>query len=171
MQGIGFVDEQTGWIGGRGQPEVTVDGGLTWSPAPDLGDTVNRFAFFGDTLAYASAERIYRYGEAPPVAAEPTDSEEPVLWIGDAYPNPFPERVLLPYRLPAPAEVTLEVFDAAGRRVALVRHGLRPAGPDELLWDARDDEGNGLPPGVYLYRLQAGEETASGRLVKAGAER
>src|SRR5690606_10732782 len=90
MQGIGFVDEQTGWIGGRGTPEVTTDGGQTWSPAPDLGQAVNRFAFFGDDLGYASAQRIYRYGDPPPVAAEPP-AEEPTLWIGDAYPNPFPE--------------------------------------------------------------------------------
>ena len=146
MQGIGFVDEQTGWIGGYRTPQVTTDGGQTWSSAFDLGSAVNRFAFFGDSLAYAVAERVYRYGD-PPTASEPAPPAEPVLWVGDPYPNPFPERVLLPYRLPAPAEVTLEVFDAAGRRVALVRHGLRTAGPDELLWTARTTPGTNSRPG------------------------
>ncbi|MCH7976595.1 MAG: T9SS type A sorting domain-containing protein [Bacteroidetes bacterium] len=170
MQGVGFVSEQTGWYGGRGTAHVTTDGGLSWTAIGELGQTVNRFAFFGDSLAFGAAEQIWRFGKVP-LASEPTEPSTPTLWIGAAYPNPFPERVLLPYRLLEPAEVTLEVFDTTGRRLALVERGLRPAGPDELIWDARDDAGNSLPSGVYLYRLTAGTMSATGRLVRIRPER
>lgn len=170
MQGIGFVNEQTGWVGGRDIPEVTTDGGQTWALAPGLGQSVNRFAFFGDSLGYAVAERVYRYSQTPPVAADPTPAE-PSVWTGDPYPNPFPDRALFPFTLPMPAEVSLEVFDATGRQVAFVDYGLRPGGSDELLWNARSRAGLALPAGTYMYRLRTGDTVSTGTVTKALAGR
>ena len=169
LQGIGFITPQLGWAGGRSTPQVTTDGGLTWASDPSLGMTVNRFQFFGDTLGYAVANGVYRYRAGSTVADENAPSALPTEFVArPAYPNPFPERVLIPYALSEPAAVTLEVFGVVGRRVDFVERGLRPAGPDELLWHARDVSGQPLPPGVYLYRLRAGDATATGRVVKAG---
>lgn len=171
MQGVGFVTPQLGWVSGRGEPYGTTDGGLTWSPDPSVRLSTNRFVFFGDTLGYAVADRVLRYRpDATP--AEPALPEAPAaFWIGQAYPNPFPERALFPYHLPAPAEVTLEVFDALGRQVAVVERGLRPAGPDELLWWGTDAAGRPVAAGVYVYRLRAGRYEATGRVVKVAPAR
>lgn len=169
MQGLGFVTPSVGWIGGNGTPRVTTDGGQTWSIAPVLDSNMNRFRFFGDSLGFAVGSRVYRYhaGNAVDEEAEPVALPE-ALSVLPAYPNPFPERVLVPYRLPKPAAVTFEAFDLTGRRVGLVEHGLRSEGPGEILWWARDEAGRALPAGVYLYRLRAGDQEATGRVVKAG---
>ena len=69
MQGIGFVTEQMGWVGGLGQMRRTTDGGLHWVPV-DWGEDVNRFRFLSPQLGYASGRTIYKYSE--PSAVQPT---------------------------------------------------------------------------------------------------
>ena len=169
MQGIGFATETLGWLAGRGDPQMTTDGGLTWSPADELSDTMNRFHFLSDTHGYAVGDRVFQYGSGI-VRNDDETPASPQIWVGAAYPNPFPFRILIPYRLPFPAHVSLEVFDVRGRVVATIDHGLRPAGPDELIWDARSPAGQVLPPGVYLYRFRAGNHTATGRIVRMAWE-
>ncbi|MCH7638048.1 MAG: T9SS type A sorting domain-containing protein [Bacteroidetes bacterium] len=169
MQGIGFVTELVGWLGGRGTQQMTTDGGLTWNPTSDLSDTMNRFHFFSETHGYAVGDRVFQYGSGI-VRNEDETPMSPRLWVGAAYPNPFPFRILIPYRLPFPAHVSLELFDVRGRVVATIDNGLRPAGPDELIWDARSPAGQVLPPGVYLYRFHAGNHTVTGRIVRMAWE-
>jgi trimeric autotransporter adhesin len=78
-----------------------------------------------------------------------------------AMPNPLRGPGRLRYSLPAAAEVTLELYDLSGRRVAtpLVR-AARSAGTHEVALDTRT-----WAPGCYLYRLTAGTARAFGRVV------
>jgi hypothetical protein len=75
------------------------------------------------------------------------------------YPNPFNPATTLRCGLPAAAHVRLEVFDLLGRRVALLLDAERPAGWHEVRFDAE-----GLPGGVYVYRLAAGTRQRVGRM-------
>lgn len=68
------------------------------------------------------------------------------------YPNPFNPQTRIEFQLPVAKEVTLEVFDALGRRVAVLLNANLEAGQHDVTFD-----GNNLPNGVYLYRLQAGD--------------
>jgi len=53
--------------------------------------------------------------------------------------------------------VRLEVFDLLGRRVATLAQGNYPAGFHAVTWDMRDAGGSAVRPGVYAYRLVAGD--------------
>ena len=64
------------------------------------------------------------------------------------HPNPFRGGTTLAYELPRAEAVTLEVYDAAGRRVAVPVQGVRPPGRHAVRFD-----GAGLPSGVYFVRL------------------
>ncbi len=68
------------------------------------------------------------------------------------YPNPTSGRATVALQLDAPAEVTAEVVDVLGRRVALVEAGERAAGVVTLDLDLAR-----VPAGVYLVRLVAGD--------------
>ncbi|MFT5517285.1 MAG: glycosidase [Rhodothermales bacterium] len=68
-----------------------------------------------------------------------------------AWPNPFNPSARIAYELNGPTQVTLEVFDVLGRRLAILDSGYRTAGHYEVTFDAV-----GYPSGTYLYRLQAG---------------
>ncbi|MFO7799494.1 MAG: DUF5689 domain-containing protein [Rhodohalobacter sp.] len=65
------------------------------------------------------------------------------------YPNPFNPTTVIPFSLPEPTPVTVEVFDVLGRKVAtLVDQQIFPAGENEIEFFARD-----LSSGIYLYRI------------------
>jgi hypothetical protein len=61
---------------------------------------------------------------------------------------PSQGRALIRYSSPRPGRATLEVFDHAGRRVALLADGAVSQGPHEAVWNAAT-----APSGVYLARL------------------
>ncbi len=80
-------------------------------------------------------------------------------------PNPFNPSTTIHFDLPLAGRVTLQVFDIGGRNVGSaqgrpLRDVWMPAGSHEVTFD-----GSGLPSGVYLYRLTAGENTAVGKMV------
>ncbi len=77
-----------------------------------------------------------------------------------AYPNPFNERATITLSLPESGEVTAQIYDITGRRVATLMNGSAAAGVHRLEWDA-----NGLASGVYYLRVQSGDrETAIRKL-------
>lgn len=71
--------------------------------------------------------------------------------LGDVYPNPTSGPAQIQFGLPSAGSVTIEVFDALGRRVHAVTDGPRSEG-----WHEADVGRVGLPPGLYVVRLQAG---------------
>jgi parallel beta-helix repeat protein len=76
------------------------------------------------------------------------------------YPNPFNPSTTICYALPVDAKVRLEVYDLAGRRIALMVDETQRAGNHETRFD-----GAGLASGTYFYRIQAGVFSASRRFV------
>jgi len=59
FSGIGFIDENTGWIGASSTLLETRDGGETWENI-GVGESVNKIIFVGDK-AYASGKTVYVY--------------------------------------------------------------------------------------------------------------
>ncbi|RJP73294.1 MAG: T9SS C-terminal target domain-containing protein [Candidatus Zixiibacteriota bacterium] len=76
------------------------------------------------------------------------------------YPNPFNPTTTLGFVLPEVAKVRLAVYDVRGRLVATLVDGFRQAGTHEVTFDA-----TGLTSGVYVYRLEAGHNVATGKMV------
>jgi hypothetical protein len=73
-----------------------------------------------------------------------------------ARPNPFNPTTTIGYSLPRGGDTELMVYDIEGRRVRTLVKGLVPAGDHRVVWDGRDDAGNCVASGVYLYRLRVG---------------
>jgi hypothetical protein len=95
------------------------------------------------------------YGTTGAVSAEGEGSSIAFV-LSQNYPNPFSGRTRVAFETPSPGPVHLAVFDALGRRVAVLLDATLPAGRHTAEWDA-----NGLASGVYLIRLQAGEQRAT----------
>ena len=167
FQGAGFITENVGWTSGRGTMMGTTDGGQTWDPLA-LDGQINRFEFFGDTLAYAMGTRIYKLDRLSTAAETPTPAAAVAFGIDAAYPNPTAGGLTVTYRTARAASVTLAVFDLLGRRVATLADGARPAGLHEAAWDGREAGGAAVAPGVYVVRLQADGQTAVQRVTVLG---
>ena len=63
--------------------------------------------------------------------------------------------------MPAPEHVRLTVYDVLGRELAVLVDERQSAGSHSAKLDA-----SSWPSGVYLYRLEAGNQVATGRLVR-----
>ena len=102
------------------------------------------------------------------IAVNPVGVDDPVatkLGLAQNMPNPFNPKTTIAFTLPAPQDVTIDVFDIAGRKVVtLVDDGLG-AGRHLVEWTGRDADGQRVASGVYFYRMRAGEEEFSRKMV------
>ena len=57
--------------------------------------------------------------------------------------------------LASPLPVRLAVYSAAGQKVRELVSGRMSAGYHSIAWDGRDDSGQPVSSGAYLYRLEA----------------
>jgi hypothetical protein len=67
---------------------------------------------------------------------------------------------VIDYSLPADSDLSMAIYDVAGRRVAELERGPRSAGSHQLSWRSA-----GVAPGVYFLRLQAGTSRISRTIV------
>ena len=84
---------------------------------------------------------------------------EGAFGLSAAFPNPVQGAARIAYSLAQAETVTLSVYDALGRRVAVLAEGPMSAGTHEARFDAE-----ALASGVYFYRLQAGSQSAVRKL-------
>lgn len=92
------------------------------------------------------------------VLEEYTSSLPQSFTLSQNYPNLFNSATVIRFALPTAADVDLTIFNLAGQRVATLADGVRAAGSYTLRWDGCDDDERALASGVYLYRLQVGQQ-------------
>lgn len=76
-----------------------------------------------------------------------------VLKVFQNYPNPATGVTTFRIQMPAAATVQLTLYNATGKRVAIIADKLLPAGDNTLQYRA-----NGLAPGVYFYEVKTGTD-------------
>ena len=77
------------------------------------------------------------------------------------YPNPFNPETWIPFDLSEAADVTVRVYDMQGRAVRRIALGHLDVGTyrgrsDAAYWDGRNELGESVASGVYIYELRAG---------------
>ena len=102
---------------------------------------------------------------ATAIAAETTTTT--AFALGANYPNPFNPATIIPVAVAADAgDVDLTIYNVLGQSVRQVWNGPLAAGEHRLAWDGRDGQGQPVAAGVYLVRLQVGEQTRIRKMVK-----
>lgn len=87
------------------------------------------------------------------------------LSLAQNYPNPFNPVTTIRFDLPEKTRVRVAVYDCSGREIVRLVDGTREAGMHEVAWEGQDDTGNMAGSGVYFYRLVAGKETLTKKMV------
>jgi len=88
--------------------------------------------------------------------------------LAQNHPNPFNPATTIPYQVGQGERVELAIFDLAGQQVRQLVDADQHAGNYTVVWDGRDDRGQPVASGTYLYRLRAGafQQTRQLTLVK-----
>ncbi len=96
---------------------------------------------------------------------EPVAIPAVFLELGQNHPNPFNPSTTISYNLPAASFVSLEIYDVAGRKVRTLVRDIQAPGSKQLEWNGFDDAGSRVVSGVYFYRLRAGKEELTRKMV------
>ncbi len=92
-----------------------------------------------------------------PVGIE-ADAPVPLTFaVSRNYPNPFNPSTTIEYQLPQQREVELIVYNTLGQKVRTLLRQSAPAGYHKVIWDGRNDSGQPVASGIYLYRFSAGD--------------
>ncbi len=86
------------------------------------------------------------------------------------YPNPFNPETWLPYQLAKPAEVSIYIYTADGKLVRSLHFGNKSIGiyrskSRAAYWDGRNNFGELVASGIYLYIFTADDFTATGKML------
>jgi hypothetical protein len=103
----------------------------------------------------------YKYDSMFVGVEEPTYEILPKrYYLSGAYPNPVSNGAMISYQLPRKSEVSLCVYDVSGRLVDILVDGVIEAGYHSLRLDTKP-----YASGIYFYRLTAGSETFTRKLI------
>ena len=111
-----------------------------------------------------SADRMFLMGGSAMTAIEDREIPGPeVFALRQNYPNPFSPSTTITFEITrSPAEeVSLVIYDVLGRRVRTLVEGALSPGQYSYVWNGLDDVGSPVASGLYLYRLQVDDHTAT----------
>ena len=181
------------WIGGTQQRivwfsdyvgyitiEFTQDGGVSW-------DTIASHVFEGEysydwTVPHINSStcKIRITAENDSIYTDTsieyftiqsdTGIEEEMLMpilLSANYPNPFNPSTTIQYTIPADVNdhVSLKIYDLRGAVVKTLIEQVDRPGIYSAVWNGRDESGNQVSSGIYIYQLKAGEFVKSNKMM------
>ncbi len=107
------------------------------------------FIFNGDPLVSGSEDEL-------PAAANV---------IASIYPNPFNPSTNIRLEVAHEGLVQVEIFSLEGKRIRLLINEVLPAGPMELWWNGRSEQGGTVASGAYFCRLKSGDQVDTAKML------
>ena len=86
------------------------------------------------------------------------------------FPNPFNPETWIPFRLADESHVKIRIYTPTGKLVRSLSPGLMSAGDyssqtEAVHWDGRNDNGEPVSSGIYLYTINAGDFSATRKML------
>ncbi|MBI5476974.1 MAG: T9SS type A sorting domain-containing protein [Ignavibacteriales bacterium] len=138
--------------------------GSSWGPVNDGLTSINirSLAIYDTLLLTGTYEGGVWFRPLPQMVTdvEKENSTPTDFALLQNYPNPFNPNTNISYHLPTQSYVTLKVFDLLGREAASLVNEVEEAGYKTVWFDA-----NGLSSGMYYYRLKAGRNSETKKLL------
>ncbi len=85
--------------------------------------------------------------------------------LAQNFPNPFNPTTTIKYQVPKSVDVTMEIFNILGQKVRTLMNNRMEPGRYEVVWDGRNDLGQTVGSGIYIYRIKAGDFVKSQKMM------
>lgn len=161
IQGIGFLNQNTGWIGGWGNPGPmyqTTNSGLNWTSL-GMGNHMNRFQFVNDSTAFACGQYIYKFTLTTDIH-QISDLIPKQFELEQNYPNPFNPVTKIKFSIHERSNVSLKIYNVSGKEIVTLTDKSYQPGEYETTFT-----GNDYPSGVYYAKLISGDHTETIKMV------
>lgn len=123
-------------------------------------ESADRLMYLAESLADVVQSTMLAYDIAAPGGIVPTG-----LTLAGNHPNPFNPDTEIEFALAAEAHVNVEIFNILGQKIRLLTDDRMDAGLHTVWWDGTDGSGHRVGSGVYFYRVAAGQEVATGKML------
>ena len=81
------------------------------------------------------------------------------------YPNPFNPETTIEYMVPERERIVIKIYNLMGKEVRILVDEQNQPGHYRIIWDGRDEQGEKVASGVFIYRMRAGQFVSMKKLV------
>lgn len=134
----------------------------TYNTANDWG--VHAFFPSGNFVVSDIVEGLYVFSVSGLTAIDPIVEVPATFNLEQNFPNPFNPETTIRYGIISDSEVRLTIYNLLGQVVRTLINQQMPAGQYTARWDGRNDAGQEVSSGVYIYRLQSGSRVATRKM-------
>ncbi|TFG93874.1 MAG: T9SS type A sorting domain-containing protein, partial [Calditrichales bacterium] len=85
--------------------------------------------------------------------------------LESVFPNPFNPEATIRYAVPYASQITIEIFDILGRKVATVLDQKQSSGWHTVQWNGRNDQHEAVTSGIYIARLKAADQVSTRKMI------
>ncbi len=141
-------------------------GGITW----DIGNQVQQtadsgYVVVGNTESFGVGGYDVYLIKTKSVSGVENENTRNNFSISKCIPNPFFSKTNVEYILPKSTDVKIAIYNYLGQVVREIANERKNKGKYSIEWDGKDNKKNKLPSGVYILRIETGENTASHKLL------
>jgi hypothetical protein len=142
--------------------QQTEDGGYIIAGTSEFADSTNE--------ADVYLIKTDSFGHVGINTNDPIETNIPKTFsLSQNYPNPFNPSTTIAFDIPGTPDnkqpVSLTIYDLRGRRVRELLNSDFEPGTHKVHWDGKNDRGESVASGIYLYRLKAGDETCTRKMM------
>ncbi len=117
------------------------------------------------TTLEANGQLKVSYPEAPMSMAAEVSKLPEALTLFPNFPNPFNAQTVINFNIDQVGPVEFSIFNATGQRIRYMVVKAERSGLHSITWDGTDDAGRAVGTGMYLYKLSAGGQVKTDRLL------
>ncbi len=118
-------------------------------------------------MRYQVVRDFFTWSEHSGIKSDITEVEDvpAVNALSQNFPNPFNPTTTIHFGLRMKGHVSIRIFDVAGRLVRTLADEVRDAGPHSVTWNGKNNLGNKVASGVYLYKMNTAEFERTRKMV------
>jgi len=94
-----------------------------------------------------------------------TQNAHDYIFLEQNDPNPFSNRTIIEFQIADDSDVKVIIYDVGGTLIRTILDSRLESGKHCVEWDGRDDNGNLIESGIYLYKLDAGIYSVTKKMV------